>query len=354
MIMRSIVHILRYQARAEGTVFRGPLNHRSLSNKLAGARTLHRRRCTRRVSPRIRPKPIGSLFPNETDKAHALHYVPTTTNQQLRNVMLHSAIPMVGFGLMDQTVMLQAGNAIDCSIGVTLQLSTLAAAAVGQIFANAGGILFGETLQQLTSGIWALPKLTGAQWASAAVRRAKFLGTFAGLLVGGTLGLLNLWIIDTDRSSTLKLRQALDEEGERREFAYEIKASNRLPAKDKQPATTLTIRGPDVDGLLASVVTVLAEEGCSLVELNAKPREGNGSIDDVFVIRRQGAAIPNEDLEDLAKKLFKATKSPLSVPTLAAKNKELELETAQLRVRVGKLLREIEKRQIDVVPSNLQ
>jgi Transmembrane protein 65 len=54
----------------------------------------------------------------------------------LRQHFFATAIPMVGFGFMDQTLMLQAGNAIDCTLGVTLGISTLSAAAIGQIVSN--------------------------------------------------------------------------------------------------------------------------------------------------------------------------------------------------------------------------
>ena len=47
--------------------------------------------------------------------------------------------------------MIQAGNAIDCSIGVMFGLSTLSAAAFGQIVANVIGILFGGTLESLAN-----------------------------------------------------------------------------------------------------------------------------------------------------------------------------------------------------------
>lgn len=47
------------------------------------------------------------------------------TNKQLWRVFNRAAIPMIGFGFTDQTVMLQAGNAIDCTLGVTFGLSTL-------------------------------------------------------------------------------------------------------------------------------------------------------------------------------------------------------------------------------------
>ncbi len=38
------------------------------------------------------------------------------TREQLQNHFMICAVPMVGFGLMDNTVMIHAGNAIDCSM----------------------------------------------------------------------------------------------------------------------------------------------------------------------------------------------------------------------------------------------
>jgi Transmembrane protein 65 len=50
--------------------------------------------------------------------------IPSPTSEQYKLVFLHAAIPMIGFGMIDQTIMLHAGDAIDCTIGVTFGLST--------------------------------------------------------------------------------------------------------------------------------------------------------------------------------------------------------------------------------------
>lgn len=78
---------------------------------------------------------------------------------------LSSAIPMIGFGFMDNTIMIQAGELIDMSfgssgivhtvsiaplfLGVRFGLSTLTAAAVGQLFSDASGVCFGSTVDNL-------------------------------------------------------------------------------------------------------------------------------------------------------------------------------------------------------------
>ncbi|CAN0299735.1 unnamed protein product, partial [Hapterophycus canaliculatus] len=55
------------------------------------------------------------------------------TRQQLRTLFMHSAVPMVGFGIMDNFVMLTAGDIIDNTFGVKFGLATLTAAACGQV-----------------------------------------------------------------------------------------------------------------------------------------------------------------------------------------------------------------------------
>jgi len=52
---------------------------------------------------------------------------------QLWKQAVASAVPMVGFGFMDNTIMIHAGEYLDTTVGVTFGLSTLTAAAMGQV-----------------------------------------------------------------------------------------------------------------------------------------------------------------------------------------------------------------------------
>ncbi|CAL8374219.1 unnamed protein product [Boreogadus saida] len=51
---------------------------------------------------------------------------PQLTGAQIRYVLLHNAIPFVGFGFLDNAIMIAAGTQIELSIGVTLGISTMA------------------------------------------------------------------------------------------------------------------------------------------------------------------------------------------------------------------------------------
>jgi UTP:GlnB (protein PII) uridylyltransferase len=140
--------------------------------------------------------------------------------------------------------------------------------------------------------------LSSAQRALPQVKRVKLLGGLVGVFCGCSIGLLNLFLIDTDRPSTLKL-QAMSEE---QEFCFEVEATNVL----RDDATVLIVRGPDVDGVLASMTSALAGLNLSLVELNAHRGAEHTSkghdIEDVFVVTRHGTneKIPDDELDDVA------------------------------------------------------
>mmetsp|Transcript_24054 Transcript_24054/g.52077 ORF Transcript_24054/g.52077 Transcript_24054/m.52077 type:complete len:324 (+) Transcript_24054:185-1156(+) len=271
---------------------------------------------------------------------------PLPTRPQLKRLFLRAAIPMVGFGFMDQSVMLHAGNAIDCTLGVSFGLSTLTAAAFGQFFSDSAGVLFGGALERLAT-VFGIPSsgLTSAQRALPLVRRLRVLGGLAGVLLGCSLGLLNLLIIDTERSPILKLRQFSQEN----EFAFHIEASN----SERDDATVLTVRGPDVDGFLASLTSTLSANGYSLLELSAK-KSGEDVIEDVFVVVKMNTReqVPDEELDELAQTLLEATRSPLNANAFKEKVHGLEDENAALRSRLHRLEGVIRKSQIDIVASN--
>jgi len=65
------------------------------------------------------------------------------TSEQLRILAFRSAIPMVGFGIMDNVVMITAGEAIDSTFGVYLGISTMAAAGFGQCISDVAGLTSG-------------------------------------------------------------------------------------------------------------------------------------------------------------------------------------------------------------------
>ncbi|KAG7363837.1 hypothetical protein IV203_037038 [Nitzschia inconspicua] len=132
---------------------------------------------------------------------------------------------------------------------------------------------------------------------------------------------------------------------------YHIEASNSLNNKDDTVvyATRLTVTGPDVDGILASMTVALAFKGCSLVSLHAAKSQDTGyreesmhsnhssyseeqddddddnnnnstnnndnnTIKDVFYVvnRYTGQPFDDDELYDLAESLLDALKTPMA------------------------------------------
>ncbi|XP_026192504.1 uncharacterized protein LOC34623758 [Cyclospora cayetanensis] len=122
-----------------------------------------------------------------------------------------AALPMVGFGLMDQLIMIRLGDLLDTTLGVKFGLATLSAAAVGQLCSDTAGVLFGSTIESCANRLgFPAPNLTAAQRASAVFSLTKTLGAASGVCCGCLLGMLQLLVLDLDRADRLKHQQQLD------------------------------------------------------------------------------------------------------------------------------------------------
>ncbi|CAK0802503.1 unnamed protein product, partial [Prorocentrum cordatum] len=98
-------------------------------------------------------------------------------------------------------------NAIDLTLGVTLGLSTLAAAACGQICSDVAGVTFGGAIESAAMKLGLpSPGFTEEQRRESIVKRLHILGSVVGVICGCSLGLVNLLLIDAseakDRSSS--------------------------------------------------------------------------------------------------------------------------------------------------------
>ena len=65
---------------------------------------------------------------------------------QVRRYAVNVAIPMVGFGIMDNLIMIQVGEQIDLTFGVSLGLQTMTAAGFGQVISDTAGVCSGLSL----------------------------------------------------------------------------------------------------------------------------------------------------------------------------------------------------------------
>ena len=132
------------------------------------------------------------------------------TAQQLRRHAISMAVPMVGFGFMDNLVMIQAGDAIDNSIGVAFGLATLTSAAYGQIVSDVSGTLSSGAVEALASSL-GLPcaNLTAEQLRLRSVKISGTLGAVVGVAIGCLMGMSCLLFMDLEKSERLKKQREL-------------------------------------------------------------------------------------------------------------------------------------------------
>ena len=123
------------------------------------------------------------------------------SNYQLRRVFIASAAPMLGFGFMDNFIMIQAGGAIDATLGVKFGLATMTAAAMGQVVSDVSGVLFGGFVKRLLHNFGiSVPTLSTSQRTLSSYRFVSMSGAVIGVAVGCLLGAFPLLLNDKNTS----------------------------------------------------------------------------------------------------------------------------------------------------------
>ncbi|EEB15465.1 conserved hypothetical protein [Pediculus humanus corporis] len=125
--------------------------------------------------------------------------VPLPTGQQLMRVAIFNAVPFVGFGFLDNFVMIVAGDYIDETLGSLVTISTMAAAALGNTISDVMGIGSAWYVELAASKVGLKPpNLSPIQLDMKPARRAANLGRAMGIIVGCLLGMLPLLFISKD------------------------------------------------------------------------------------------------------------------------------------------------------------
>ncbi|MFH4982834.1 hypothetical protein AB6A40_009543 [Gnathostoma spinigerum] len=115
------------------------------------------------------------------------------TREQIRQLFLMNSIPFIGFGFLDNVLMIIAGEYIDQSFGIWFHLSTMAAAALGNTFSDAAGLGLAHYVEYVVqkAGI-KHPVLNSAQLESATARRVSNVARALGIIVGCLIGMFPL------------------------------------------------------------------------------------------------------------------------------------------------------------------
>nr|XP_057909594.1 transmembrane protein 65-like [Doryrhamphus excisus] len=163
-------------------------------------------------SPRGAKEFIYSLHPSErTCLLRELHRfesiaiaqgqleIAPPTAAQLRYVLLHNALPFVGFGFLDNCIMIVAGTQIELSIGVILGISTMAAAALGNLVSDLAGLGLAGYVEALASRLgMQIPDLSPKQADMWQTRVSCHTGKAIGVGIGCILGMFPLLFFKDD------------------------------------------------------------------------------------------------------------------------------------------------------------
>jgi hypothetical protein len=147
----------------------------------------------------------------------------------LKLVMARASLPFVGFGIMDNAVMIIAGEQIDLTVGVMFGISTMAAAAIGNTISDVFGVMAGGWVETQAARVGiAAPQLTRAQMGMPEVKRAEMWGNTFGVVLGCVIGMFPLLFLESDKASELKRETKL--ERSKNQTFNEVRDSGSLSA----------------------------------------------------------------------------------------------------------------------------
>ncbi|XP_047494186.1 transmembrane protein 65-like isoform X2 [Penaeus chinensis] len=112
---------------------------------------------------------------------------------ELRKLAVFNALPFIGFGFLDNFIMIIAGDYIDLTIGTTLGISTLAAAALGNTVSDLAGIGSAWYVENMAARTGMRPPdLTQEQLDTVSARWSANVGRGIGVVVGCLMGMFPL------------------------------------------------------------------------------------------------------------------------------------------------------------------
>lgn len=189
------------------------------------------------------PNPVPDV-PEGLDEKEKHGSVPPT-REQLHRCLQAAAIPYIGFGFLDNFLMIVFGDFIDSTLCVALNFSTMAAAAIGNTLSDGAGIWSGQWLEARAKSLgFEEPKLSEEQEEMGVTVRWRNVGQFVGITVGCILGCCPLLWMDPEAA----IKQRREKE---REEAFEIVVS-KVQELLQAEAVSLLLLNKERDELIAS------------------------------------------------------------------------------------------------------
>jgi len=129
------------------------------------------------------------------------------TAKQLRLVAFCNSVPFIGFGFLDNAIMIAAGEYIDTHLGITFGISTMAAAALGNMISDVAGIGLAGYVEVLAARVGIEePKLKPAQVTMWQTRFSSHFGRAIGIVIGCIIGMFPLLFYKQKESEPPKPR----------------------------------------------------------------------------------------------------------------------------------------------------
>ncbi|XP_077403880.1 transmembrane protein 65 [Vanacampus margaritifer] len=138
------------------------------------------------------------------------------TAAQIRYILFHNTLPFIGFGFLDNAIMISAGTQIELSIGITLGISTMAAAALGNLISDLAGLGLAGYVEALASKLgMQVPDLTPKQVDMWQTRLSSHTGKAIGVIIGCVLGMFPLLLVSDDDNKKAKADKMADKMAEK-------------------------------------------------------------------------------------------------------------------------------------------
>ena len=158
-----------------------------------------RRVCTTWMTPPSAPASTATAEPEagapekaEVSSSEA-EAAPAPTTEQLLRLSLIIGVPMVGFGFVDNFLMILCGEAIEHSLGTVMALSTLAAAGLGNMCSDVAGLGLSRFIEESAAKMGLkTPNLTVAQASMRITRSVSLAASLFGVSLGCLLGMVPL------------------------------------------------------------------------------------------------------------------------------------------------------------------
>jgi hypothetical protein len=126
--------------------------------------------------------------------------VPKPSFRQLSVVCLQCGLPFIGFGFVDNFLMIVAGDLIESWIGTFIPISTMAAAGFGNAFSDVAGIGIAHHIEAVSLKFVKAPQLTSEQWELRSVSWIMAISKSICIFIGCVIGMAPLLFINNKES----------------------------------------------------------------------------------------------------------------------------------------------------------